>query len=708
MKILTVGKNQNQLQAKNLSWNRVLNEIPTISIYDLVIVVPEAKSQSIQEELLNLILDDIRLFREYTGRIIWILNEHTITSLGGKLGIGELLSIRKVDYGEISCYIQDINYKLEDIYFGFKDVPISCLSVAHWKGSNSVKVAIAASTKNDNWFLSPITDLKILTDKVGPSARQKFSSFSILGSLLLFILIISSTWLLNYKSERSKLVSQYSTHNSILDLPLAYPENKLNTVWLNPEKRMAARLLSKERDYYVEMSEFMVPRENPYNFWERYNEGEVDVYGDDTMFYKYALLSGNFPMAYKIAKESILGEYYYEPYEWSRALTETLWQLTIESLHELDLEKTEVYNDIYLKLMSFIAAKAESDEDLLPQRILTLSRILQNELKSHRRNSFYIKPGIQNSFGRFNNSSWEYPLPEDDPYDLAERRLLHMPKEISFSKDSQHYVIYDSLKTLENIKRFPKNYLKKDMHKLEIYRYAPIECEYLVLKNEMLHYPTSKTIGKVLTFAEKDTYLADDIVNVLFTQIITAQEYLENEENIEKLPQLERFISAFRHSIPKVRLSRRLYQFKQTTHDSKFIIEEKIPLVGYEWYDTVKESIQLDVGKAREELLGTWKGVWGEQSSIIIKFYKTGELDFSFITKKVEKKYEGLYELLDDSPYFNLSLRLRDTENKEVVFPGLISFSSKNSFLAAMNFSADSIDDIPESLEENIIEFNKL
>lgn len=709
MEILIIGNHPQTLKAptKILPWNRVVQEMPAAIDYDFIIVIPETGTEKEQNKVFNLLFDDVRLFNGYLGKIVWILNPFTITSVGVKLSIGEILGIRGCVGGEVLSYIKGVQYNISDIYFGIKDVSMNCLSVAHLKNANGVKVTVAASSHDDNWLLSPKTDLKILIDQVGKSKRQKLKRTSNIVSLILFALIILSSTLFGHKSSYKRNISKHSTFSSILDLPLPYPEEELNNVWLNPEKRLATRLLSKERDYYLSMSEFMDLRENPYDFWSRLDLDDAFFYGDSQMFYKYALLTGDFPFAYRIAKESILKDFG-EREEWAKLLTQTLWQLALESLHELDLVKAEKYNDTYLKLMSYVNKEVYFDAELLPQRILTLSKILQRELKSPRRNSFYMNPGIQNSFGRFSGSSWEYEIPEEDPYDLIQRRKRNLPKDLSFTKDSPFYVVYDSLKTLENLRLHPNDYSDVNYRMLEAYKFAPLECEYQILKNEILYYPTRSTIDKIFAYADKDTYLADDILNVLITEIINSDNYLEEEEYFEKSPRLDRFISAFQGAVPVAELKKRINEFNEQDHDSKNIIERKLKMISPRWDKYEIQAIDFDLKMASSTLEGRWYSTWGKESTIVMEFNMDQKVDFHFETSKVNLECYGEYQLEKVASYFRLKLNLIDANGNQVFFPGILFFKSKDTFIASFNFSADEIDQFPINFEYETIEFNKL
>ncbi|CAN2045454.1 hypothetical protein GMMP1_1570009 [Candidatus Magnetomoraceae bacterium gMMP-1] len=72
-------------------------------------------------------------------RVIWLLNDNSISDISKKIGVGKLCRLNKINNGQINVYFEDLSISLSEIHFGFTSLSYGAIKLASWKSSPTSK-----------------------------------------------------------------------------------------------------------------------------------------------------------------------------------------------------------------------------------------------------------------------------------------------------------------------------------------------------------------------------------------------------------------------------------------------------------------------------------------------------------------------------------------------------------------------------------------
>ena len=493
-----------------IGWDSIPARFPLVSSFDSVVVYPEKGTADQQAVLIKNLGEQLALTRK-TPTIVWILNEHSIAAVAESTGSGRLVALHAPQVSEVVSLLVD--RESAQVYFGFSQLALGAMPIAHLGILGKGRVIVGAVSPDEKWLLVPPTTIPQLTEW----RKLQRARFTLAGMLLL-PLILAALFLLLAQSRNavqfSKAVSDLWSTPSAHSIASARLLSAMEREWQGAEPRMVARILSSESFFgLAEISSSLNPGRSSFDLFRRRAETvPPDAYFD------LALISGDGGSAYRIAQELTSNDEEYQTGWITLArLTSTFWQTSIESLHELNLRRSEAYLQLYLATAYRVPDPSEFDyEDrFVPSRIKTLAQILQREFENGNVKSLCAKPGVERSFGRLNGpglqQDYGYRLPSDDDIKgLRERRDFFGPKFCPKNRVFRQ-IDYDKLAILQRLNNRKALTILESTQACQI---AQLECEYMAIRRRLEpdHPDSNSAIRDMLAFARWCSYLSDDAV----------------------------------------------------------------------------------------------------------------------------------------------------------------------------------------------------
>jgi hypothetical protein len=512
--ILVIADDETELPGKivQVRWNRVPEDIPDPSDFDAIFVIPGENSGQKQDSLIEILTNCHKLFKRHFPPVTWVLNSHSTGAAVQGLSAGSIVALHAKGRGKIISLLSGAHYPLEHLAFAFTEVGDRAMPFATWeKPGGKAKATVGIITVDGRWTFTPPPSAFSLLPRMTSYLRfmrQLVPVFAVAAVMLCLLLGILATRRQRgvYRAEISALAHRVSP----LLMAVTRARNENSKTWGGGGRRLADRVLTSHIGRLLILAHQLDKEKTPAQLWRLERDRSTSA---DNFFY-LSLITGDLASAYNILKEMPIK--FADGEKWLQILTSTFWQASLESLHELNFERAESYDSLYLVLSYRILTDPSYDGSLDPERNRTLAQILRRELKTERIKMLCLRPGVEGSFGRLLGGVWGEALPAGPLGDLAERRR-HFADLFCGRLNRQVTANYDILRTLEK----ERTLSSAD----EACRLAELECEYKSLANRMEPGGVidQHLVAETLRFSSSCSYLADDLLATLLDRLLDVQ-----------------------------------------------------------------------------------------------------------------------------------------------------------------------------------------
>jgi hypothetical protein len=512
---LIIGKPVSNQEIQHIEWSAVPDSLPPLLGFRSLLVIPSPDSHDKQEQLVDCLLRSVDHFGPDAIKVIWILNEHTVLSAVGRLGLGDVIPMQGTSSGRLFWWIPGIDIGPEEIVYGIIRGPWSVRPFATWRRSDGkVEIPVGVASGNKPWILAP----PLPCPEIYLGAKWKFApSLLSVGLMALSVLVIFAFLGLrhyNTQSERyQRGVAKVNAIGAVSRPLIAILRQKLDTKWSAPQERLALNLLTQPPAHWEFISPALRSPLRPDQLVSR-DENEA------TALFDIAILSGDWPSTLRIVK--VLNFEKFNRRELVNEATHTIWQAALESLHELDFPQAKQLTDLYLAISQKVLAGTTEAGDLEPQqRQRSLAYILQRELRSGRARALCRNPGIGNSFGRLLVKGGGLAL----PVEIADIELRRKQNAANYcgSLEQVEEIRYDVLSQLE--------VLNNTVGAVDVCRIAPVECEFADFRRSLSSGLIQSTIASGLNFAKKCSYLSDDTIAIILRKDSAEEDNSEEDSS---------------------------------------------------------------------------------------------------------------------------------------------------------------------------------
>jgi hypothetical protein len=509
--ILVIGEVEERPGLRCITWADVPDSVPSTFQYSTILVIPGPDSAELQESLRDLLRSELKGRPSGGSRVLWVLNAHSIDSVATDFNLGTLVPLRDLDTGSVRSLIPGLCVAQDQLHYGIDGLSVKAVELGYWeRNDRRSHIPLAASSSDRRWFLVPPAESYEWIE-----VRSTLGPSPIFSALAVFILLLGIVWLgaISALNSQEEYASSVRELGNVRLLPIPPADIELDERWINPDAHMASRVLEENRDELARIVSQLDPALTPYELWKKSNFQEESAF----RYYYLSVLVGDLVSAYRIVREYPAQSWYKARLR--RALTQTMWQTSVEYLYELNLEEARFRNEAYLAGSQHLLKKAEGQSELTPQRIRTLSYILHREFETGRIRSLCNDPDVVPvSFARLHSGYWASPLPSNTLPGLTTRRGLNKTKSCENGVPEK---IAD-YRLLQNLR-------SSSQHSPELCSLFPLECDFVKLRDLLFNYPqtliTPKHAARTLEFASDCSYLSDDALWMMLAASFGQQRY---------------------------------------------------------------------------------------------------------------------------------------------------------------------------------------
>lgn len=488
--------------AGGMSWAEV-SSVEWFGSFDVIYCEPVTGTEEQQEAFATTLREATSILHRWSGKIVWIGNEHFSRRIAEAIGCGEPVALPSLPPGEILTTLGALDSGAQPL-FALPDLPHGWSPFATWRSRDrTAEVVVGAMSSDERWI---VTAPGIAAEEfVLPYEKlQRHLPVVWIASLALVILFLGTR-------EYARIVARYEAgvaRVGATDVRQYIVGQQV--VGDSAADRMLHRILWEQSSAITSIADEIRFTKTPFQLWK----GSASDEAGSTHF-QLALLSGDLDATYRIGAAAAATENAHET-NWPALLTDTLWQRAVESLLEIDFVHAEMYAVLYVRLSDLHARRATSRDDLQTERNRTLARILLRELHSPRIYSLCSQPENARNFGSLLGGEFGKTLAPTTPA-LAALRAVNVATQCK-GKTAQ-MVDYTGLSELEQIGA------STETAELDVCDIAPTECTFLVHRSALRQGDDLQlSIEKSLTFAASCSYLSDDLLSALTEAIVSSPE----------------------------------------------------------------------------------------------------------------------------------------------------------------------------------------
>jgi hypothetical protein len=486
-----------------MTWAEVAS-VEWFGSFDVIYCEPVTGTEDLQEVFASRLREAISVLRRWSGRIVWIANEHFSRRVAEAIGCGEPVALPTLPPGETLTVLGAMDADATRPFFALRDLPISWSPFATWRSRDRTsEVIVGAMTTDERWV---VTAPGIAAEEfVLPYEKlQRYLPVVWIVSLALAILLLGAR---EYSETAVRYEEGVSRIGSV-DVRQLIAGHQVPGD--SSADRMLHRILWDRSSALLSIADEIRFAKTPFQLWKASTKDQ-----DGSLHFRLALLSGDLDAAYRIGATAAATQTVDEN-NWPELLTDTLWQRAVESLLELDFVHAEIYTAMYVRLSDLHVRRETNRENLETERNRTLARILLRELHSPRIYSLCKQPESARHFGMLLGSPFGEPLSATTPA-LTALRAANISTQCRGK--AVESVDYAGLAELETI------HASTDINDLSICRIAGTECEFLVHRSKLRQTnELQSAVAGSIAFASTCSYLSDDLVSVLTHAIVESKQ----------------------------------------------------------------------------------------------------------------------------------------------------------------------------------------
>lgn len=477
-----------------LTWAEVAS-VEWFGSFDVIYCEPVTGTEDQQEAFASRLREAISVLRRWSGRIVWIANEHFSLRLAEAIGCGERVALPTLPPGVTLTVLGAMEADGTQPFFALRDLPVSWSPFATWRSHDrSSEVIVGAMSADERWVVTApgiaAEDFVLRYEKL-----QRYLPMIWIVSLALALLLLGSREYSETAARYNEDVSRIGTVN-VRQLIAGDQVSGDSSA-----DRMLHRILWDRSSALLSITDEIRFAKTPFQLWKASTKDE-----DGSLHFQLALLSADLDAAYRIgaaaaATDTVDGT------NWPELLTDTLWQRAVESLLELDFVHAEIYTAMYVRLSELHVRRETNRENLEIERNRTLARILLRELRSPRIYSLCKQPENARHFGMLLGSPFGEHLPATTP-ELTALRAANISTQCRGK--AAESVDYAGLSELEMIDA------DTDINDVRICRLAETECAFLVHRSRLRRTDVAQSaVAESMAFASTCSYLSDDLISAL-------------------------------------------------------------------------------------------------------------------------------------------------------------------------------------------------
>lgn len=486
--------------AGGMSWAEV-SSVEWFGSFDVIYCQPVTGTEEQQEALATTLCEATSVLHRWSGKIVWIANEHFSRRIAEAIGCGEPVALPSLPPGEILTTLGAMDSGAQPL-FAFPDLPHGWSPFATWRSRDrTAEVVVGAMSSDERWIVSA-SGIAAEEFVLPYEKLQRHLPVVWIASLALAILFLGTR-------EYARMAARYEAgvaRVGATDVRRYIVGQQV--AGDSAADRMAHRILWEQSSAITSIADEIRFAKTPFQLWK----GSASDEAGSTHF-QLALLSGDLDATYRIGAAATENA---QETDWPALLTGTLWQRSVESLLEVDFVHAEMYAVLYVRLSDLHARRATSRDDLQTERNRTLARILLRELHTPRIYSLCSQPESARNFGSLLGGEFGKMLAPSTPA-LAALRAVNIATQCQ-GKTAQ-MVDYTGLSDLELIGA------STETAELGVCDIAPTECAFLMHRSALRQGDDlQSSIEKSLAFASSCSYLSDDLLSALTEAVGSSSE----------------------------------------------------------------------------------------------------------------------------------------------------------------------------------------